>query len=154
VSNIGFGLDASHTKNRENKAANLPGEAMHFPLQHPPFVIRDTEADDFTELIMFSGVSSKLNRPIPASTLTIELVINQAIAHLNANNNTYALSLLESAIAFYPELSSLNYGKAIALARLGRINEAVESLKRLLARVPKHQKGKQLLSELCTSIQQ
>lgn len=47
VSNIGFGVEATHTS-RGNIFANLPVEPMGFPLRHPPFVIRDTLADRFT----------------------------------------------------------------------------------------------------------
>ncbi len=144
VSNMGFGAEATHTKG-VSKFANMPIEEMCFPLQHPAFVIRDTQADDFTEKIIFSG-SSK-----PDKSVTKRLVIKEAIAQLNANNNAEALSLLEEAIAFSPDMSGLNYGKAIALARLGRTDEAVESINRLLAAVPNHHKGKQLLTELCTT---
>lgn len=85
---------------------------------------------------------------------TRDLVIDQALKQLNAKNNDQALSLLEKAIASSPDVPGLNYGKAVALARLGRTNEAVESLNRLLATVPNHKKGKQLLSELCTTSEQ
>lgn len=152
ISNIGFGPDASHTKDSESVLANIPVKAIQFPLQHPPFVIRDTQADDFTEQIVYSGVSSKSNKkPTPASTLTIGFVMERAIAQLNTNNNTEALSLLEEAIAFSPDLLGLNYGKAIAQARLGHTHEAIESLNHLLAAVPNHKKAKQLLAELCTT---
>lgn len=49
VSNIGFGIDATHTK-IAGKCSNIPMEAMVFPLQHPPFIIRDAAADDYTQL--------------------------------------------------------------------------------------------------------
>ncbi|MBR8826970.1 MAG: glycosyltransferase family 2 protein [Gomphosphaeria aponina SAG 52.96 = DSM 107014] len=49
VSNIGFGPEATHTKDSGNHSANLPVQAMGFPLQHPPLVIRQTEADAFTQ---------------------------------------------------------------------------------------------------------
>ncbi|MCA1990568.1 MAG: class I SAM-dependent methyltransferase [Coleofasciculus sp. S288] len=144
VSNIGFGPEATHTKG-ESQFANLPTEAMSFPLRHPPLVTRDIQADNLTEKMMFSG-SSKA-----AQTVTNDWVIQQAITHLNANNNIEALSLLEKAIASSSNTPELNYGKAIAQARLGHTSEAVESLNRLLAAVPNHKKGKHLLSELCTT---
>ncbi|MEW6495990.1 MAG: CmcI family methyltransferase [Cyanobacteriota bacterium] len=75
-------------------------------------------------------------------------MIQPAIAQLNANNNTEALSLFEKAIASSPDLPGLNYGKAIALARLGRTDDAVELLNRLLTALPNHKKGQQLLAEL------
>jgi hypothetical protein len=48
ISNIGFGADATRTS-KVNKYANIPRMEMLFPLQHPPFVIRDRMADTFTE---------------------------------------------------------------------------------------------------------
>jgi hypothetical protein len=48
VSNIGFGVDATHTRG-PSRLANIPVHAMTFPLQHPPFVIRDTQADDYVQ---------------------------------------------------------------------------------------------------------
>lgn len=48
VSNIGFGKDATRTK-RTGKLANMGVGAMEFPIQHPPCVIRDKCADNFTE---------------------------------------------------------------------------------------------------------
>jgi len=50
VSNIGFGVKATHTKNI-SELANVPVTAMEFPLKHPPFVIRDTWADEYMQSI-------------------------------------------------------------------------------------------------------
>ena len=49
ICNIGFDADGSHTKNRRSRFANIPLEEMAFPLQHPPFVIRDDKADRYTQ---------------------------------------------------------------------------------------------------------
>lgn len=49
VSNIGFGVRSTHTTNKQNLCANLPVEKMYFPLQHPPFMLRNVEADRFTQ---------------------------------------------------------------------------------------------------------
>lgn len=54
VSNIGFGLDATHTKKQNNKLANMPLEAIEFPLNHPPFIIQDVKADNFTQQRFFN----------------------------------------------------------------------------------------------------
>lgn len=47
VRNIGFGAEATHTTDNStsSRRANLPLEAMSFPLRHPPFVFRDALAD-------------------------------------------------------------------------------------------------------------
>jgi len=52
VSNIGFGPEATHTKVM-NQCANLPITAMEYPLNHPPFVIRDSWADDYSQATHF-----------------------------------------------------------------------------------------------------
>jgi len=48
VTNIGFGTAASHTHDSLRTMANLPLEAMSFPLSHPPDVIFDSDADNFS----------------------------------------------------------------------------------------------------------
>jgi hypothetical protein len=53
VSNIGFSPNASHTKDTYNPLANYPTESIEFPLQHPPFLIRDRLADQFTQQTQF-----------------------------------------------------------------------------------------------------
>jgi hypothetical protein len=45
VSNIGFGPDATHTI-RDAPSANLPTEAMTFPLRHPVGMFQCRELDD------------------------------------------------------------------------------------------------------------
>jgi hypothetical protein len=45
VTNIGFGTAASHTRDTLPTMANLPHEAMSFPLKHPPDVFLNAEAD-------------------------------------------------------------------------------------------------------------
>jgi len=54
VSNVGFGGDATHTKGAESQVANLPACEMIFPLQHPPHVLRDEKADQWTFDRMFA----------------------------------------------------------------------------------------------------
>jgi hypothetical protein len=53
ISNIGFGAESTHTSFEKSKYANISVEAMDFPLKHPPFVIRDREADNFTQKTLF-----------------------------------------------------------------------------------------------------
>jgi hypothetical protein len=63
VSNIGFDVQATHTTVGANRLAGLPAEEMAFPLRHPPFVIRDTAADEFTQTAVF-GTRSFLQRAV------------------------------------------------------------------------------------------
>jgi hypothetical protein len=60
VSNIGFGSESTHTGNEKNPWANLPADAFTFPLQHPPFIIRDSKADRYLQNAQFDP--SKVNR--------------------------------------------------------------------------------------------
>lgn len=54
VSNIGYGVEATHTRQADD-FANQPVEALTFPLRHPPVIERDTEADRMAEAVRFSG---------------------------------------------------------------------------------------------------
>jgi hypothetical protein len=53
VMNIGFGVDATHTANSNSPFASLPITAMQFPLQHPSSIIRDIQADDYIQKVIF-----------------------------------------------------------------------------------------------------
>jgi hypothetical protein len=67
VTNIGFGNEATHTKN-VNRLANIPVNTMDFPLVHPSCMIRDWKADTLTENEQFitrhilSRIIGKINR--------------------------------------------------------------------------------------------
>ncbi len=60
VSNIGFGVGATHTGDEKNALAHVPAAAMVFPLHHPPAVVRDSQADRLTEALLFSGNLARL----------------------------------------------------------------------------------------------
>lgn len=45
VSNIGFGEDATHTRNVRHSTAFLPNYELPLPLKHPPYVVRDKRVD-------------------------------------------------------------------------------------------------------------
>lgn len=53
VTNVGFGEDATHTKDNVWPLANLPLEALEFPLSHPLTMIRDSAADEWTDRHVF-----------------------------------------------------------------------------------------------------
>ncbi|MFM6139000.1 MAG: hypothetical protein ACKPCP_33505, partial [Sphaerospermopsis kisseleviana] len=58
VSNIGFG-SGTHTTMSNSPLANMSVEAMTFPLKHPLVINRNSEADNFTEQVQFSGTISQ-----------------------------------------------------------------------------------------------
>ena len=49
ISNIGFGTDALHTGDKNNRASNIPVKEIAFPLRHPELLIRNLEADIYEE---------------------------------------------------------------------------------------------------------
>lgn len=53
VTNIGFGADATHTKN-VSSVSNLDINEVSFPLVHPSFIVANSNADMFTTTTMFS----------------------------------------------------------------------------------------------------
>jgi hypothetical protein len=52
VSNIGFGMDATHTSG-VNKFADIPSSRIELPLRHPAIIEADSAADDYTASQMF-----------------------------------------------------------------------------------------------------
>jgi hypothetical protein len=52
VSNIGFGLNATHTRS-SSRIANLGTHQMDFPFLHSPFVLRDARADELTQASVY-----------------------------------------------------------------------------------------------------
>lgn len=62
VSNIGFGPGATHTNSATYFLANLPTSAIHFPLHHPPIVVRHRDADRYTESAIFHRPSEMAKR--------------------------------------------------------------------------------------------
>jgi hypothetical protein len=49
VSNIGVGMQATHTVGKRNPYLFMPQNAIEFPLMHPPEVVRNITADEFTQ---------------------------------------------------------------------------------------------------------
>lgn len=80
VSNIGFGTDATHTKG-SSPFADLSAEPMPFPLRHPAGVVRNREADQFTE-------RTNYRRPMWSSALAkvASLLSSSSRRHAGATN--------------------------------------------------------------------
>lgn len=139
VSNIGFG-SGTHTTTDNNKLANMTVEAVKFPLKHPPFVIRNTQADNLTEETIFSGAANKMKFK-PESYISLEEIITK----INNNQNEVVLDLIYSLLQEY---NPINYVKAVALGRQGKITEALATLETLLNHTPDHTKGITLRKKL------
>ncbi|MBM4147174.1 MAG: hypothetical protein FJ240_13040, partial [Nitrospira sp.] len=135
VSNIGFGQVGTHTAYR-SRVANNKVETLK-DIVHPLEIIADENADRFTFEYHFLG-------KIENSRFLLEDILNQ----LNSHNNDQAVTLFDHAIAIYPEVIGILYGKAIALARLGQNEKAIETLRHLLTVMPEHKKANLLINEI------
>jgi hypothetical protein len=61
VKNIGFGNVATHTTNANSKNSLLEAHNIQFPLNHPPFMIRDVVSDRrYFKILMNDIISSKV----------------------------------------------------------------------------------------------
>jgi hypothetical protein len=49
ITNIGFGEGATHITDADHPTANVPIEAMQFPMQHPPYVIREMSFEKYVQ---------------------------------------------------------------------------------------------------------
>jgi hypothetical protein len=70
ISNIGFGVDATHTSDSDNINANLPNLDLEFPIAHPSEVVSNKSLDRFYDLNEFkmphfvTRIINKLSRLI------------------------------------------------------------------------------------------
>lgn len=53
VSNIGFGVEATHTVQASSEFSRLPRQSINFPLKHPSFVVRNARADFHTQTTLY-----------------------------------------------------------------------------------------------------
>jgi Tfp pilus assembly protein PilF len=76
------------------------------------------------------------------------IMLEQSVEYLNANNNEKALFIMNQAIMVDPELTGIDYGRAIVFARIGKKNEARELLTKVLENRPDHENAKILFEAL------
>ena len=76
----------------------------------------------------------------PAPTATADSPLRRATEHLNRGRPTEALALLDDALRACPSAPRLHFGRALALARLGRFPEAAQALERVPE--PDRQRGR------------
>lgn len=56
ISNIGYGPDATHSKDPTNYFANVPTHDLAFPVRHPSKIQRNYEADEFIQNTLFGAM--------------------------------------------------------------------------------------------------
>lgn len=54
ITNIGSSSEGTNGMSRGNPYDRMPTKAVQLPLHHPPFIIRDTQADSFTSRTLFN----------------------------------------------------------------------------------------------------
>lgn len=54
VTNIGHDPEATHTNDEKSPYNSMTVEAMSFPLKHPSYIVRNLEADEFTQRTLFN----------------------------------------------------------------------------------------------------
>jgi hypothetical protein len=53
ISNIGFGEESTNTKQSASIFSNMSTDKVEFPLNHPQFMIQDTNADEITQKTLY-----------------------------------------------------------------------------------------------------
>jgi hypothetical protein len=68
ITNIGFGAEATNLVEVDPVTANLPSVEMAFPLQHPPYVARNGEADEYISRYVFrcGSLANQMRRWSPS----------------------------------------------------------------------------------------
>src|SRR6267154_1920951 len=65
VKNLGFGESATHTRSQNSKNANMEAGDIEFPLNDPPFMIRDIESDKrYFKVLMKDNILSKIKKTL------------------------------------------------------------------------------------------
>lgn len=61
VSNVGVGADSTHfTTGQQFDFINIPTAAMEFPLKHPPFIVRNSQADNFIQKTVYGETTLQM----------------------------------------------------------------------------------------------
>jgi hypothetical protein len=66
ISNLGFGKDATHTTNPNDKSSKLKLERLDFPLTHPEYVLVDAEADKLAFIEHYTNTASRIKSKVKA----------------------------------------------------------------------------------------
>lgn len=136
ISNVGFGVDAAHTTWEVDEIANLPTQAIKFPLQHPTEVKVNIQAEGVIDKMRFTG--RKHLRGMQQNAINLS----------NQGKYEAALELWENCIQFRPDLMDLYYEKAQCLQKLRKHQQAIQCLSELLKQNPEHRQARLLLNDI------
>jgi hypothetical protein len=67
IQNIGFGENATHTRSTSDIRAKIRASRMSFPMSHPPYMVRDRQAD---KILYYAKSLGKGNRRLPTRWLS------------------------------------------------------------------------------------
>ncbi|MDZ8069196.1 MAG: glycosyltransferase family 2 protein [Nostoc sp. DedQUE08] len=80
ISNVGVGADATHfNSNQEFSFINMPMQAMEFALKHPPFIVRNVEADNFIQKTVYKATVLDIFKEEVKKRLNDSTIKNRAI---------------------------------------------------------------------------
>jgi hypothetical protein len=89
VSNVGVGADSTHfTSDQEFSYINIPTKPMEFPLKHPPFIVRNSEADNFIQNTVYTNNQLHMMQQRFKKVLKYLLKIQPYSTPLNMRSNT------------------------------------------------------------------
>jgi hypothetical protein len=57
ISNIGFGNSSTNTDYQDSPYASMQVSPVDFPIRHPPFMVRNVQADAFTQQTLYNSIS-------------------------------------------------------------------------------------------------
>ncbi len=92
VSNIGFTAEGTHCISESSLFSNMPTAEMMFPLEHPAIILRNDQADKFTQFHTF-GLSFRLYRKVKA---VFKYWIKKSRSYTTTLKNIYLVSHEES----------------------------------------------------------
>jgi hypothetical protein len=163
ISNIGFGSDATHTKDA-NPRANMPVYEMKFPLIAPSALTADSLADEFAAWSVYSVPAFKgslrmqmlFNQSPPALYALSEQqrqeycgnIVSLAAMALQGGDAAIALELTELCAKIGSRIEGLFYMKGLCSLALGDKQSAKASLEIELSRYPNNTQARAMYSTL------
>lgn len=151
VSNIGFGPGATHTVT-VNELANIPARSMSFPLEHPPFVMRDLVSDRQVIRVAFEMSLPEKEEDetilgvFESSRALSESPIEKGLRNLKEGRPTVAHLTLRKAISEGARERDLYYAYGMMCIQLGLMPEGLRALERELSLYPDNDAAKHLYS--------
>ncbi len=164
ISNIGFGSDATHTKDA-NPRSNMPVYEMQFPLLAPSALTVDSLADEFAALSVYgvpgfkgsSRMQMLFNQTV-ASLYTLSVqerqdycgnILSLATIALQGGDAAMGFELIELCTRTGARMRGLFYIKGLCSLALGDKQNAKLSFEIELSHYPDHAQARELYATVC-----